>query len=438
MKRTIREIKDNEALEYAIYTVEDRAIPSMIDGLKPVQRTVLYSIIKNAKNEFKKVASVCGRVSEYGYHHGEGSAQSACQLMAAEWYNNVILVAPNGSFGSRLVKTPAAARYTNCKLHANFNKIFMDSDFAPIHEDPEHIPPKFYLPLIPFVLINGINGIATGYRTDIMPHCIESVKEKVIEYIKTGDIKAEPLVKFPDFRGNVEYVGVSEKNDLIYCQKGVYEIKKNLIIITEIPTKFDREKYVNHLNDLIDKKIISDYEDRCSKEFNFVIKTNGSFKDFSDENIRKVFKLDDTLTQHINVLSEKGKLKQYDTTKELIKNFVVYRKQFIVKRIEKDIEILKFKIEYAEAKCKFIQLIKSGKVELKNITRKQLAFEIIKTLKINEKYVDDLLNLNIYSFTDEKLKELLSEIEQNQKTLISTTEKLNKIDFVYLEDLTKI
>jgi len=143
----ISHVAKNEWLSFAMYTVESRAIPNMIDGLKPVQRFYLYSSILNSKRDFKKVSAVAGIISDYGYNHGEASAAGAGQLMAATWNNNVCLVEGRGSFGTRLVQDAGAARYVYTRLHDNFDKYISDVDLAPAHEDPEHEPPSFYLPV---------------------------------------------------------------------------------------------------------------------------------------------------------------------------------------------------------------------------------------------------------------------------------------------------
>lgn len=139
----ISDVAKNEWLDFAMYTVEARAIPNMIDGLKPVQRFYLYSSIKNSKKDFKKVSAVSGIISDYGYNHGEQSAAGAGQLMAATWNNNVTLVEGRGSFGTRLIQEAGAPRYVYTRLSENFDKYIKDINLAPEHGDPEHEPPAF-------------------------------------------------------------------------------------------------------------------------------------------------------------------------------------------------------------------------------------------------------------------------------------------------------
>ena len=115
----LSEVAKNEMLDFAKYTVASRAIPNMIDGMKPVQRFYLYSSLKNSRRDFKKVSAVSGVVSDYGYNHGEVSAAGAGQLMAATWRNNICLVEGRGSFGTRQVQEAGAARYVYTKVSPN-------------------------------------------------------------------------------------------------------------------------------------------------------------------------------------------------------------------------------------------------------------------------------------------------------------------------------
>ena len=257
---------------FAMYTVENRAIPNMIDGLKPVQRFYLYSSIQNTKRDFKKVSAVSGIISDYGYNHGEGSAAGSGQLMAATWNNNICLVEGRGSFGTRLIQDAGAPRYVYTRLHDNFTKYVKDVDLSPVHEDPEHEPPAHYLPVIPLVLANGTKGIATGFATNILPHCPDSLAAACEEYLRTKKIATDTIkVKFPEFSGTVKQDPLEPKR---YTVTGVYEkTSKTQLTITEVPYGLDREGYVKVLDKLEDDGDIVSYEDLCDKSgFKFTVK----------------------------------------------------------------------------------------------------------------------------------------------------------------------
>lgn len=434
-KRPLKSIVNTEALAYAMYTVEDRAIPHLVDGLKPVQRFFLYSTMLNAKSNFNKVAALAGRVSEFGYHHGEGSAASAGQLMANTWNNNMPIIQGRGNFGSRMVQDMAAPRYTFCKLHDNFFKVFKDSDIAPAHHDEEHIPPAYYLPTIPFVLLNGVKGIATGFATDILPHCPQDVKRCVKEYIETGNITEEPLVKFPEFNGNIR-IG-TEKSFI----EGVYNlVSKTKLIIAEIPYKFEREAYVAILDDLEDKGIIVRYDDNCGEDnFNFEVTLKRDFCTDSDElnheKIMKLFKLRQGISQNITVIDWNRKLREYDKASDLIKDFVDYRIKFTENRIDNKINEVQRKYDLAVSKVEFIEKVISEEIVLKGKTRAQAikAIELHDNLKL---FSENLIAMNIYHLTNDEISKLKKDMAKYKKELKYW--KTTTVKAEYLKDLEEI
>ena len=167
----ITQLIDTQYKDYAKYVLYSRAIPHMIDGLKPSQRKILYTALKTAKGARIKTASLSGNViSQANYHHGDASLNEAITKMVQPFVNNVPLLRGHGSFGSRLVPEAAAARYTYVQTHTNFEQYFADTMVTETSVDPEDPEPAFYLPIIPWVLVNGIKGIAVGFATEIQPH----------------------------------------------------------------------------------------------------------------------------------------------------------------------------------------------------------------------------------------------------------------------------
>lgn len=402
---------------FAMYTVESRAIPNMVDGLKPVQRFYLYSSIVNTPKDFKKVESVSGVITDYGYNHGTGSAAGAGQLMAAQWNNNVCLVEGRGSFGTRLVQVAAAARYTQTRLHKNFQKYMKDLDIAPEHEDPEHQPPAFYIPVIPLVLANGVKGIATGFATSILPRSPESLTAACVEFVKTGKVSTRPEIKFPQFSGSVTY---SEEENRYYCY-GAFERKgKTGLLITEVPYGFDRESYIGVLDKLEEKGDIVGYEDLCDKEgFKFEVKLKQQISaGWSDEELISNFKLSKTFTENITVIDQNGKLKEYLDERDLIADFCLFRTQILQKRINARKAESEELETWLNIKMQFIQAVLDDKIKFKNQKKDQVAEQIFaNTSARTPEDIDRLLRINIMSLTDEMVKQLEKEIKESQKEL---------------------
>lgn len=430
-------VAKNEWLSFAKYTVEARAIPNMIDGMKPVQRFYLYSSILNSKRDFKKVSAVSGIISDYGYNHGESSAAGSGQLMAATWNNNICLVEGRGSFGTRLIQEAGAPRYVYTRLHENFNKYIKDIDLSPVHEDPEHEPPAFYLPVIPLVLINGTKGIATGFATNILPHDPKSIKSACLEYINTGDIKNRIGLKFPEFNGTVEK-DKEEPNK--YTVNGVYEKRgKTQLIITEVPYGFDRESYVKVLDGLEEDGDIVSYEDQCDKtgfKFEVKLKQNTSAI-WNKSKIINKFKLSKPMTQNLTVIDQNGKLREYEDARQLVKDFCDYRSGILQQRIDLRTREEQERCRWLNVKMQFIQAVLDSKIEFKNKKKKDVTQQIYEeTHALNETDIDKLLRINILSLTDEMVKDLAKESKEAQKNLKFWSKEIPKNQFI--KDLEEI
>lgn len=426
-KRNLSSIIQKEAKIYAIYTVENRAIPNMIDGFKPVQRFVVYRALDLSKRDhqkFHKLASIAGGVADAGYHHGEVSAQDSGALMANTWNNNLPVLDGQGNFGSRLVKEAAASRYVFCRVSENFRKIYKDHEVAPKHEDAEHLPPAFYLPIIPMVLLNGVKGIATGYATTILPHSFESVV-KATKQALNGEEITPPQVCFPKFTGSVVELGEGK-----YELHGKYKFtSRTQMYIDEIPYSFDRIKYVELLDSLEDKGFIT-YEDGCSKNgFGFKVKFKKEYvlptdPDKLHSKIMSDFKLIEKTSQFIVVIDENGKLNdKFANPSQLISRFVGVRKTFVQKRIDHMILKTDKAFKLAVAKTIFILLVNNGDIVVKGKSKAELKAEISK----NERLIgfeDQLVSMNIYHMTNdevERLKELAKECKNELEYWTTTT-----------------
>ena len=413
---TITDVAQNEMLDFAKYTVSSRAIPNMIDGMKPVQRMFLYSSLMNSRKEFKKVSAIAGIVSDYGYNHGEVSAAQAGQLMAATWKNNICLVEGRGSFGTRQVQAAGAPRYVYTRVHANFEKYIKDIALSPEHADPEHSPPAFYIPVIPLVLLNGAEGIATGFATKILPRAMADVIAAIKEYLATGNIKAQLNVSFPDFRGTTIY---DKSTDRFVC-KGVYrKIGKTTLLINEIPYGFDREGYVKVLDDLEDGGLIVSYDDQTdNKGFRFEVKLKQQTSaKWSSKELEKKFKLTKNFSENMTVIDWNDSLREYSDPRELIKDFVDYRLGILQKRIDLEIEEHTELLRWLNVKMQFIEAVLDEYIIFKNKGKKDVAEQILDVTSAIEADVNRLLAMNIMSLTKEQVTSLKKEIRAAKKQL---------------------
>lgn len=404
---TLSEFAKGPWREFSLYTITERAIPSLIDGLKPSQRFIMYSALKNANNRWLKVSSLAA-IAEYGYHHGDSAAHDAASLMAADWCNNQPVLLGDGNFGDRLVQEASAPRYVFAQIHPMVNKLFKDHDLCPAHDDPEHIPPKFYLPIIPMVLVNGISGIATGYATDIPPYALSDIKKLCLAYVKGKDIsKIDVTPTFYGFKGKIER---NEKGG--FDQVGLIELKgKTTAIISEVPFKYDRVKYIEVLDDLQDKGVILRYDEDCGDHgFRFKVDLKRGFDVKSHDELIKIFKLRSSFTENMTVLDNDTKLRKFDGPHEIVKMFCDFRLPYFQLRIEKRLSETEFKLNVAVAKIKFIKMVLDNELIFKGKSKTELTKELEQ--KFDPIVIPSLLGMDFYSLTSDEIQKQISNAKE--------------------------
>ncbi len=415
MEKNISELLNNEWKEYSITTIEDRAIPSVIDGLKPVQRFLLYGGFSKAKNDFVKVAALAGNTSAYGFTHGEQSAGDALTKMAAYHSNNLQLFLGKGSFGNYFDSTPAATRYIFCKLNPVCDKLFLDTELAPKHPDLEHLPPKYYLPIIPLVLINGISGIATGWAVDIPPHSPESIIDALILKCHGKEPDASDLVpEYPCFKGFISREGNSLK------LKGIISRPSSgKAIVSDITPNFDYSSFEAHLDKLIDKGLIVDYVNNSQDDqYNIeIILKRG--KKYTDDELCKLLKLEWYHKWNVNTISPEGKLQEWNPDTcfiDIVNYFYNFRIKYIQQRIDNRIIYLKKYVDYLEACIKFIEDVVKNKFNFK-ISDDEFHDILLNHYKMPEEYIEKTMNTPVRKLTSEALKKTMEILEEAKEEL---------------------
>jgi DNA topoisomerase-2 len=437
-KRTVTDFFDKEYLEYAKYVVENRAIPSCIDGLKPTQRKVVHianKIWKSGNEKPMKLFQLAGRVAaEAYYHHGNISLESAMVGMAQEFKNSLPLLEGIGQFGSLRSPSAGAPRYISGKLHPNFRLLYKDFELLENKiEEGEKIEPEFFLPIIPTVILNGSSGIAVGFATNILNRNPKDVVNACISVLNGKRMPAlAPWLK--EFSGTFTRDTVNPKTWKI---SGVYEVLNTTTVkVTEIPPGFTYERYEEHLNNLTEKRIISSYEDNSSGQVEYVLRFQRAvLKDYISRNkLEALLKINTQETENLTTIDENGELKIFNKVEEIVKHFVEVRltwydkrKAYLLAKIERELLII-------SNKARFIKDIIDGKLKVNNVPKKTIIL-YLETANYDE--VDGsynyLLNMPIYSLTKERFEELLiqeSEKEREKKEIEGTNPK-----DMYLNDL---
>ncbi len=439
-QKTITEFLSQEYKDFSLYTIENRAIPSVIDGFKPTHRKIIHisnQIWRNESEKPLKVFQLAGKVaSDAFYHHGNSSLESAIITLAQSFKNNLPLLEEIGQFGSLRSPEPAAARYIGTKLNKNFRLLYKDFELLTNKEEEgEIIEPHFFLPIVPTVLINGSSGIAVGFSSNILnrnPIDIVNACESILKGKKIQDIK--PYNQF--FNG--DYIRDTENPKKWYIRGNLQIINTTTVKISELPPSMTFEKYETILDGLVDNKIIVSYEDNSKDSIDYTIKfTRESLSQYDEEKLYKLLKLEETETEIFTTLDENGKLKIFENDYDIISYFVKFRLNYYVKRKEFLLNKLKNELKILSNRGRFIKAILDGKIEIKNTPKEQIIKSIVAFgLDQQDDSYDYLLRMPLWSLTKELFEKLKLDYT-NKKGEIETLEKVEPQD-MYLGELTEL
>lgn len=446
-KVNITEFINSELIHFSYYDVH-RSIPSVMDGLKPSQRKILYCCLKRKLTNEIKVSQLSGYVSEHAaYHHGEMSLQGAIVGMAQNFVgsNNLPLLVPKGQFGSRLQggSDSASSRYIFTKLDPLTKLLIPESDLPLLEyleDDGLKIEPKYYIPIIPLILCNGAKGIGTGWSTDVPTYNPIDVTNQVLNWIKNKPIKN---IK-PWFRG---FKGVIEKVDeSSYISRGICQIEnKSNIRVLELPICKWTLNYKQYLEKVIDKGNLGliDIEDTSNdKNVNILLKfQNEDYVNKLQPNNPSVFH------EKIKIISKSkcncknmylfdpsGHIKKYNSVKDIIIEFCKVRSDLYIKRYNYELsQLLKIK-ELLNEKKRFIEGVISNKINIMGVKLDILENNLENKHKFNPKiggkpFVGKgrfkyLTSMPIHTLTKEKIQQVTKDVDQatlNYNKLKSTT-----------------
>ncbi|MBR9702176.1 DNA gyrase subunit A [Candidatus Pacearchaeota archaeon] len=356
-------------LDYAMSVIVSRAIPSIEDGVKPVQRRILYAMNQmglKPGTQTKKSARVVGDVMGKYHPHGDTAIYDAMVRMAQHWSLRYPLVYGQGNFGSIDGDSAAAMRYTETRLMQISFELIQDIDketvkFVPNYDgstkEPELLPGK-----LPTLMLNGATGIAVGMATNIPPHNLTEVCDALIAYIKKPNITIEDLCKIvtgPDFptggsvTGDMIELYKTGRGRMIMRGKVTTETlkKKEAIVITEIPYMLNKTTLVTQIANLIQSKKIknvSDLRDESSKgKIRIVIELKREVNSkFVINSLYKYTRLQDSF--NVNFLALVGGEPKVLTLKDVVEQYVKHRKIIITNRVKFELKKAKNRQEIVE------------------------------------------------------------------------------------------
>ena len=466
------EFIDNEMIHFSTYDCA-RSIPCMVDGLKISLRKILFAAFKRRLTSEIKVAQFSGYVSEHSaYHHGEASLNGAIVNMAQNYVgsNNINLLEPNGQFGTRCHNgsDSASERYIFTQLNTLTRFIFPEADdnvLTYINDDGQAVEPEYYVPIIPFALMNGISGIGTGFSCTIPSYnpkqVIAYLRNKLTTTISLDDFSdscctsqshSQFIPYYQGFKGEIRKL--SEHKFLV---RGLYEkVGPDTIRITELPVGTATAAYTIFLEELMDglvdksgKKIpptIKDMTSMCTEVAIdiTVIFPKGKLEEYEIQidgvtginGIEKMLKLSCTLScTNMHLFNAESKLHKYESVEEIIDEFYDVRLAIYQKRKTFMLEEFRKKLVKLSNKARYITCNLDGTVDLRRksaqVIHELLGSKMFDTIDGDYKY---LIKMPMDSVSEENVAHILKEVGEAELEL----DQLMKmpIETMWLNELT--
>lgn len=458
----ITEVMERAYIDYSMSVIISRALPDARDGLKPVQRRILYSMIRQGlvhNRPFDKCAAVVGEVLGKYHPHGDSSVYDTLVRMAQNWVMRTPLIDPQGNFGSVDGDPPAAYRYTECRLTSPAEELLRDIDentvdFVPNYKE-DTTEPSVLPASLPGLLMNGSTGIAVGMTTNIPPHNLGELIDAICAIIDDPNISIDAILDIlpgPDFPTGGVIMGREGIEKYMRTGRGIVRIRGKMsveetgndreqIIITEIPYNVNRASLVTRIAELVGEKVIEGVSD---------------LRDESDENTRIVIELKrgeiprvviNKLFKHTPLESSFGVIMlalvqrrpKEMNIKEMIECYIEHRRDVVYRRTL-------YRKEKAEARA---HILEGFKIALDNLddfvriirasaNREEAKQSLLAKYPLSERQVDAILDMRLYQLTGlerEKIEEEYLQLMQLIAGLRDILENENRLLSVIKDEL---
>ena len=392
-----------------------RSIAHVCDGLKPSQRKVMYSCFQKNLTVEMKVAQLAAYVAEKSaYHHGEVSLADTIVKLANDYTgsNNLNLLEPCGQFGTRLMggKDASQTRYIFTRLTPEARNVFDPRDDAILtylDDDGRSIEPEFYMPTMPMVLVNGTEGIGTGFSCYVPPFNPRDIRNNILNFLDGNPIKRmKPW--FRGFKGKV-----FEQDDDSWMTQGVWSTIGRTVKVTELPPGRWTQDYKEHLDTLVEKKIISGFTNNSTTEnVDFLIQDYNGKDAVKDLKLQKTFR-----TSNMHLFHPTKGIHKYESPEMILKDFITLRREYYNKRKEYLIKVLEAKSKMCDYKSRFVSMVINGDIVVFRRKKQDLENQLSGLFpEVNGSY-DYLLNIKTVQYTDESVRDLLAQSKQAKTEL---------------------
>ena len=422
---------------YSKYIIQERALPDVRDGLKPVQRRILFAMYSSGNTydkNFRKSAKTVGDVIGQYHPHGDSSVYDAMVRLSQDWKLRHVLIEMHGNNGSIDNDPPAAMRYTEAKLSQLSEELLRDINketvsFIPNYDDttlePMVLPARF-----PNLLINGSTGISSGYATDIPPHNLAEVIQGTLKYIDQPDITINQLMKYikgPDFPTGGIIQGIEGIKKAYETGKGKVVVRSRVdeeplrsgrkqLIVTEIPYEVNKSSLVKRIDELrADKKVdgiveVRDETDRTGLRIAIELK-----KDANCESIKNyLYKNSDLqISYNFNMVAISEGRPKLMGLREIIESYLNHQIEVVTNRTRYDLEQAEKRMHIVEGLMKALSILDEVIALIRNSKNKKDAKDnLVAEYDFTEAQAEAIVMLQLYRLTNTDIEALKKEHEE--------------------------
>ncbi len=432
----ISDIMQSAYIDYSMSVIVSRALPDVRDGFKPVQRRVLYAMLREGllhNRAYDKCAGVVGEVLKNYHPHGDGSVYDTLVRMAQTWVMRYPLVDGQGNFGSVDGDSAAAYRYTECRLTKISEELLKDIDedtvdFIPNYKESS-TEPSVLPASLPSLLMNGSTGIAVGMATNIPPHNLGELIDAICVFIDNPAIGIDELMEVvpgPDFPSGGSIAGRSGIESYMRTGRGIVRMRgsmdiedlpngKQQIIITEIPYNVNRATLVTRIADLVKDKIldgVSDLRDESTEKTRIVVELK--LGEIERVTMNKIYKLTAMESSFGVILLALDKLRPRQLNiKECLECYVEHRREVTLRRTQ-------FRLRKAEDRA---HILEGYKIALDNLdefvriirasaNRTEAKEKLVQKYNLTDRQANAILDLRLYQLTGMEREKIEAEYQE--------------------------
>jgi topoisomerase-4 subunit A len=438
----LEEVVGDRFGRYSKYIIQDRAIPDVRDGLKPVQRRILYAMYDSGNTpdkQYRKSAKTVGDVMGNYHPHGDSSIYDGMVRMAQPWKMAHTLVDGHGNWGSQDDDPPAAMRYTEARLSPIAMELLRDIDkrtvmfkdnFDNTTKEPVVLPSRY-----PNLLVNGVSGISSGFATEIPPHNLREIIDACIAVMARPDTTLEELmtiVKGPDFPTGGIIMGEEGIRDAYATGKGKIYLRsktviedmrggKQQLVITEIPYQVVKSRLVTAMENIrLEKKVegIAEVRDESGRNgLRIVVEFK---KDADAQGILAYLlkKTDLQVAYSFNMVAIVNKTPQQLGIKQMLDAYIAHQKEVVTYRTKYELEKAEDRAHVVEGLVKALNLLDEVIATIKASKNRANAQEnLVAKFGFTERQADAILTLQLYRLTNLEITSLEKELKEAQKKI---------------------